>query len=632
MLQFMRQRASSWMIKVILSVIVLAFVFMGVGNFRDKQTTVAAKVNGEEVSATAFQNRYYELLERVRRQFGDNLDDDMLERLNLKKQAMDQVVNERIVAQQAADYGLRVTDQELAQSISAISAFQKDGRFDRTLYNRVLQHNRMMPETFERRQRQQLLIDKMHAIITDGVKVAEDEARRWYNWQNTRLKINFVFFNPDSYQEVEPSEEAVEKFFEEHQQDYQSPARVKITYLAFAPEQYTDQAAVSDNEIEEYYQDNQDNYASEKTVEARHILIKAADDAPAELVEQKREEALEIYNRIKDGQDFAAAAREYSEGPSASDGGRLGAFKKDEMVAPFAEKAFSMEAGQVSKPVRTRFGWHLIKVDKVNSAEVKPLADVKDEIRERLARTKARDLAYEAALEAFDRALDENSVPEAARSLDLSAETTPLLSRRDRIKNIPDSDQLLREAFELSTGDISDVVEIDGGYYLFQVEERRESREPELETVRSRVESDLIETMRDEKAAAAAADLLAEVQNSNRQSLAEAADKADLTAQTTDYFKRGESVPEIGQVSSLSATAFQLTKDNPVADEVLAGKDGYYVISLADRQFPDEEEFAENRDKTVDSLRRQKKNQAFEQWLEAVKSRSDISIEERFLD
>ncbi|MFO8049106.1 MAG: SurA N-terminal domain-containing protein [Desulfosudaceae bacterium] len=632
MLQFMRQRASSWMIKVVLSVIVLAFVFMGVGNFGDKETTVAAKVNGEVVSATAFQNRYYDLLERVRRQFGDNLDDDMLERLNLKKQAMDQVVNEKIVAQQAAEYGLRVTDQELAQSISAISAFQKDGRFDRTLYNRVLQHNRMMPETFERRQRQQLLIDKMHAIITDGVKVAEDEARRWYNWQNTRLKINFVFFNPESYQDVAPSEEAVVEFFEEHQQDYQSPARVKIAYLVFAPEQYTDQATVSDYEIEEYYQDNQDNYGSEKTVEASHILIQVAGDAPEELVEQKRQEALEIYNRIRGGQDFAAAAREYSEGPSASEGGRLGAFKKDEMVTPFAEKAFSMEAGQVSQPVRTRFGWHLIRVEKVNPAEVKSLADVKDEIRERLARTKARDLAYEAALDAFDRALDENSLPEAARSLDLTAETTPLLSRREQIKNIPDSDQLLREAFELSAGDISDVVEIDGDYYLFQVEERRESRVPELETVRARVESDLIETMRDEKAAAAAADLLAEAQSSNRQSLAEAADKAGLTVQTTDYFKRGERVPEIGQVPSLSATAFQLTGDNPVADEVLAGQDGYYVISLADRQFPDEEEFVENRDQTVASLRRQKKNQAFEQWLNAVKAQSDIFIEERFLD
>jgi len=631
MLQFMRQRASSWMIKVILSIIVLAFVFMGVGNFRDREATVAARVNGEVVAAAAFQNRYYQLLERVRQQFGNNLSDDMLDMLNLKEQAMEQLIGEKLIIQQAHEYGLRVTDAELARSIREISAFQRNGRFDQSLYNRVLQQNRLMPEAFEQRQRRQLLVDKMHAIITGSVKMSAEEARRWYDWQNTRIKINYVLFPPDQYAGTSPAAEDLAAHYREHQEDYQSPARVKISYLAFTPAQYTDQVTVSDDEIQAYYQENRQEYAREKTVQARHILIRVAAEASEDQVAAKREQAAEVYGKIKAGLDFAAAARQYSEGPSAADGGQLGAFKKEDMVAPFAEKAFSMEAGQVSQPVRTRFGWHLIKVEKVNPAADTPLAEVKEEIRQNIARDRARDLAYEAAVSAFDIALEENSLKAAASFEDREAVTTPFFSSQEKIAGIPGSGRLVQEAFTLSVGDISDVLEIEGDWYLFQVAERQAPQVPPLEEIRARVAVDFQQQMQEEKAAAAAEAFLSDLQN-KAQTMAQAADQAGLTMNTTDFFGRGESIPSIGRVPSLAESAFALTPEEPVADSVLAGKGGYYVIALADRRLPDAAEFAENRDQAEQGLLQRKKDRAFSQWLDVMRGRSEIMVEERFLE
>ncbi len=636
MLQFMRKRASSWMIKAILSIIVLAFVFMGVGNFGNRKNRVAAEVNGEAISAAQFQERYYELKERFRQQFGDQLDNELLERLNLKEQAMEQLITEELLVQKAVDYGLRVTDAELSRYIQNIVAFQQNGRFDPGRYNQVLRRSRLTPESFEQRQRRQLLVNKFRSLITGSVKVAEDEAWRWYKWQNKEVNIHAAVFDPQNFQEVQPSHEAVAAYFNNHKDKYRTPEKKKIAYILFEPENYTSRVDIDEYEIKQYYQDNKTHYETEKTVAARHILIKAGREAPQSLVEKKRKKALEIYEMLKDGQkDFAAIAKKYSEGPSASEGGRLGEFKKEEMVAPFAEKAFAMQAGEISQPVRTRYGWHLIKVEKINEASIKPLSEVRDEIKEKLTLTKARDLAYEKALEAFDEAIDADSVNQAAQSLDLPLETTSFFPKENRITDVPDGKKLARQAFDLMKGQISDVIELGDGYCLFQVTDRKKSEIPALEAVKKRVVADVKTKLQKESAKKKAEDFLSGLK---QKELSPAWDnetsgesrKSELV--TTGFFNRREGVPEIGHVPAIMEAAFNLSPDNPVHDSVVAADNKFYVISLAARKFPDKTDFDKEKQKTIKSLQQKKENQVFSQWLGAMKSRNEITRENRFLE
>ena len=630
MLQFMRQRASSWMIKAILSIIVLAFIFMGVGNFGDREEVPAAVVNGEAISATQFQDRYFLLLDNARRQLGNQLNDEILKMMDLKGQAMEQLISETLLLQKADELGFKISDRELSDHIRRLPFFHQDGQFNKALYNNVLQRNRLTPEMFEQLQRRELLTQKVRGLIEDGVKVSDDEIRRWYDWQNAEVKIKATVFNPDDFVQVTASDEALAQYFEENREQYTTQEKTQITYIVFDPDDFVSEVAVTDDEIRQYYDDNRETYSTEKTVEASHILLRVAADAPETTVAARQAEAVKIYDLINAGRDFADCAREYSEDTaSAAKGGALGPFKKQELVAPFAEQAFAMKAGEISRPVRTQFGWHIIRVDKVNEASEKSLAEVRADIEKLLARRQARNLAYDAALEAFDTAVDKSDLDQTAAALGLKSRTTPFFSRTDKLDGVVDGAALIQQSFDLPEGEISDVVEAGGRYYLFRVDKRQAPEVPELKAVKERVTADLTAQLRKEAAREAAEDLLATIRQGTAFDEAAAAAKAAVI--TTDFFERGANVPELDNEPLLTREAFQLGGDNRLADKVLEGKKGYYVIYLEDRRLPVTDTFADEKGEIEKQLLRIKKEEAVTAWISALKTDSEITRDERFL-
>jgi len=629
MLQFMRNRASSWMIKGILLIIVLAFIFMGVGNFRDRNDVAAATVNGKKISLNEFQDRYYYLMDDVRRQFGNNLNDDILGMLKLKEQAMEQLISETLLLQKSVELGFQVSDQELSDTIRQMSYFQQDGRFNHELYGRILERNRMTPEMFEQKQRQDMLTQKVRQLIIDSVKVSEDEARRWYDWQNTEIKIKAAVFKPEKFVQATPSEEALEQYFDENKEKYKAGEKTRITYMPFNPDNYTESVTVEADEIQQYYDDKQDTYRTEKTIDVSHILIKVDEDAPEATVSAKQAEIMEVYEKVTSGQDFADCAREYSEDTSSSEGGVLGVFKKEELVPAFAEKAFSMEVGEISEPVLTQFGWHIIKLDKINAASVTELAEVKQDIRKALAIGGAREMAYDAALSAFDAAINSNSIKQAAEQLGVEAQTTPLFLRTDKLEGLSGSSELVQQAFNLLEGDLSDVVEVGGVYYLFQVDQRQAPQVPELEVVSEQVKEDLTLQMREEKARTEAEAFLKALLEGATFDTAAKRKRGGVI--TSDYFKRQDSVPAIGNEPEISQKAFLLSSDNRIAAEVIKGVEGYYVVRLEDRRQPAEDAFAGEKVQTTMQLMQLKKEDAFSAWLSAMKAESEITRDERFL-
>ena len=632
MLQFMRQRASSWIIKGILSIIVLAFIFMGVGNFRNQNNVTAATVNGDEISVTEFNDRYYVLLDSARQQFGNQLNDEILKMLNLKEQALDQLIMETLMLQKAVSLGFQVSDQELSDTIRGMSVFQRNGSFSPDLYNSILKRNRLTPESFEQLQKKEMLLQKVKQLIDDSVKVSEDEARTWYDWQQAEVKIKAALFKPGDFSQITPSEDALKEYFEEHKEEYRTSEKTQITYIRFNPEEFTSQVTVSDDEMLQYYNDHRDDFRTDKTVEVSHILIKVAANAPEATVSAKEAEAMKIFDMVTSGeQDFAAVAKQYSEDAgSAFKGGSLGKFKKDELVAPFAEKAFSMEQNEISRPVRTSFGWHIIKVDKINEASVTPLPVAKVEIQKTLALEKARELAYEEALNVFDAAIDKGSVEQAAEQFKRDAETTPLFSRTDSLEGVPASGDLISQTFDLLEDEISDVVEAGGSYYLFQVVQRVAPEVPDLAAVRDAVLEDLSTQMRDTAAKEAAEAFLAAVEDGK--SMEAAAENTPAEIITSDYFKRQAPIPEIGNEAELSREAFLLTPEKPLADNVITGSKGYYVIYLEDRRLPEQASFAAEKDKVMTQLLQVKKQDVFSEWLSAMKAESEIKRNERILN
>ena len=175
MLRLMRQQAGSWLIKILLGAIVIVFIFWGVGSFRAQRGGRVALVNGDQITLDEYREAYNNLLEQLRERFGNNLNEDMIKMLQVRKQALNQLVDNKLLVQEAKRLKFRVSDKELAEAIMKIGAFQRAGVFDSRLYSNVLDRLRMTPEEFEIAQREAVLIERLRTIITGGVKVADQE-------------------------------------------------------------------------------------------------------------------------------------------------------------------------------------------------------------------------------------------------------------------------------------------------------------------------------------------------------------------------------------------------------------------------------------------------------------------------
>jgi len=625
----MRKQAGSWLIKILLGAIVIVFVFWGVGSFRAQRGGRVALVNGDQITLDEYREAYNNLIEQLRRRFGNNLDDDMIKQLQVKRQALNQLIDNKLLVQEAKKLKFRVSEKELADAISNITAFQRDGTFDSRLYRGVLDRLRMTPEAFEEAQKNAMLIDKLRTLITSSAKISDQETLDWYNWINASVNIDFVLFDPGRYKDIHPSDEEIKTFFENHKESYKTDAMVKVRYLKFDPAAYQSKVELSDEEVREYYDDNPEMFKQPKTVEARHILIKVDQDADPETVNKTKERALKIMKLAREGKDFAELAKKYSEGPTRDKGGYLGTFKKEAMVKPFADVAFSLKAGEISEPVRTRFGWHIIKVEKVNEASVTSFDDAEKDIQKKLTEDMAKSLAYDDAETVSDNVFQGEDLIKAAKERKMKIITTDFFSRKGPIKGINNPTEFASVAFNLTDKEISNVQEFENGYYILQLVDKIQPQIPAFDKVKEKVKLELIKEKQDEKAKADSEILLAALKSGK--TMYTESKKFNLTPETTGFFKRNGSIPKIGFEREIAEVAFQLTDKKPFPENVIKGSKGYYVLQFKDRKISDPENFAKEKDDIKNRLLAQKKSSIFDALLVQIKSKSDITIKEGFL-
>ncbi len=628
MLDLMRKHAGSWMIKVILFVIVIVFIFWGVGSVKSRRANRVAEVNGEVITVSEYRDVYENLKDQYRRVYGSNLTEELLKMLNLKQQALWRLIDRKIMLQQAGKMGLQVTDAELAASIQSIKAFQTDGVFDPGRYQRVLARVRMTPEAFEVEQRQNLLIARLQNILLAGVTVSDGELRSYYDWLEAEVDIQYVLFSPEDQEVPEPSAADLKQYFEAHKEKYKTPPKVKVRYIRIDPRELKDKVDVSQEEIQIYYEDHLNSFKQEKTVEARHILIKVAPDADPATVAAKKAKAEEIYRKAVKGEDFAELAKRYSEDPSAKNGGYLGVLRKDSVVEPFAAKLFSMQAGQISEPVRTRFGWHVIKVEKVNPARTLSLDEVKEKIKDKLLLDKARSMAYDRLEAVYEMTFDGGNLEKIGGQENLPVAETDYFSTRGPKGKIEEPAKFAQAAFALEPGEVSDILELGGVFYLLEVVDKVPPRIPEQAAVAERLKKDFIAARQDDKARREAGAFL-EAARAEKDFGAFCA-RREVAVNQSGFFKRSGTIPGLGYEPEIIKAAFELSPSRPLAEKPLKGRKGYYVICLKERRSPTDEQFAKDRKQVRERLLAQKKNRVFDQWLRAVKKNSEIVVEDAY--
>ena len=343
-----------------------------------------------------------------------------------------------------------------------------------------------------------------------------------------------------------------------------------------------------------------------------------------------KEKADAVYRKAMNGEDFAELARTHSEGPTRKAGGKLGAFTRGQMVKPFEEKAFAMKAGEISAPVRTRFGWHIIRVDKHTPAGEMPLAQATERIRKKLIEDRAQTAAYDAADTFYEATFEDDDLAEVGRARDEKVFQTDLFTQTAGPKGVGDRREFAATAFSLNPGEISDIQELADGFYLIQVNEKRPATVPDFEAVADRVREDWLRGQRKELAKAKADQLQAMLAKGER-SLEEIADAEGLSVKTSDFFSRGGAIPGLGSDPALSAAAFGLTKESPLAEKAVQGQKGYFLIRLKERRPPADDAFEKVREQISRQLRAQKQNRVYAELVSHLRQDAEIEITPGFL-
>ena len=626
MLSLMRKHAGSWMIKFILGAVILAFIPFGYGLYRDEREGEVASVDGEPISYADYSQIYNNMIEQMRQSFGTALDDEMIKSLGLKDRALNQLIESKLMLGEARRLQFRVSETEVADAIGKIEVFQTGGVFDSRRYEYILDQNRITKEQFETQHKESLLINKVRSFIVNNLTVSEAEAMEWYRWQNVSVDLEFVLFNPVNYKNTAAKDIEIETYYEKNKSSYKNQAEVKARYVFFDPAPHKSAIAVKDDELQDYYDAHKEEFYTPKTVDARHILVKAGQNADAEAVEKAKTRALDILKKAREDNDFAELAKQYSEGPTKVKGGYLGAFKYEDMVQPFSDKAFSMKAGEISDLVRTQFGWHIIKVEKVNEASTVSFDSAKQKIQKKIIAEKAQSIAYDAAEAVYEESFEGDDLINSASMRNLQVQTTDFFTRQSPIKGIKNPSKFASAAFNLELMEISEIQELDGGYYILQVIEKTPEKIAGLNEVRDKVKTDLINEKKEETAREDAKTFLKALETGA--SITAESAKYNLKPETTGFFTRNGTIPKIGYERAVTEVAFKLSKEKSFPEIPVKGQKGYYVIRFKSRKSPSEDGFEKDKENIKQNLLQQKTFQTMNAWLAQLRNNSDINIQE----
>ncbi len=387
MLDILRANKGSLLAWVFLGAIIIVFVIsFGPGSFArggggcaGTGTSYAARVNGRSIPAADYERQYGQMVRMFQQQTGQPLSRELAQQLGLRTAALNQLVDRQLVIDEAARRGIVITDQELAKAIMDMPAFRGDGgQFSKDVYQRTAAAYYGSTGRFESALRDDLVYQRMMAALRETVKVSDAEVRQAWLADADKVGLEFVRFPLAAAQaEARPTDAEAKAF-----------------------------ADAEPKRIEAYYRENAARYDQKAKVKARHILVRVAPNAPADQEPAARKKIDGLAARVKKGEPFAQVAKEASDDKNtAPRGGELGYVAEGLVEKPFAEAAFALKPGEVSQPVRTSAGWHLIRAEEVVPARKVSLDDARLEIaRTLLAQDRARKLADERARAALAQA------------------------------------------------------------------------------------------------------------------------------------------------------------------------------------------------------------------------------------
>lgn len=468
MLRDIKEQSSGLGFKIIMGLIIISFVFWGVGNsLISSGNDSAATVNGEKISITDFNQANQSQKNRMKSQFGDNLGAEYFDTENFKRGVLNQIVNSKLLKQEAEKFDYDVSPITIKNYIESSPGLQIEGVFSKEAYANYLRQSNKSAELLQRDIKQDLIGTAIPKMVTQSVFSLKSEVENQFKLTKQKRSFNYLeLASKDYHDKVTVTDEEISNHYTEFGSEYMTTEQVSVNYIELSTADLLADIDVTDEEIMTFYEAKKDTLMTAEKRKAQHILLPVSDNA-----EDVKVEIEKIAARIANGEDFGDVAKEVSQDPgSAKDGGDLGWVSKGDMVEAFDAKLFSMSAGEISEPVLSSFGYHIIQLSEVKSPEVPTLESIKEDLVAELKADKAEELFLNKADELSTFIVDSDNVLElASEDSGLVIKTTELFARGRGVgiaANQNFSTSAFADAIKLD-GETSDMIDLGENHIAY---------------------------------------------------------------------------------------------------------------------------------------------------------------------
>jgi peptidyl-prolyl cis-trans isomerase D len=510
MLQSIHDKLKGWLAGVVLGIIGLVFVFWGI-NWTMTAPNYAAKVNGTEVSVNDVKQSYQQQLAQAERQSNGSLNE--AQRSDIKKRVLDEYVNSEALVTHADALGYRVSDAEVLEAQCRMPAFQVDGKCDYAHAVALLRSQGRSPLEIEAYFKRDVKLQQLDTALNLSSFATPTEVKQIRALTKQQREVAWFTYSAEKFAgQATPDDAALKSYYEAHKFEYMTPETVDLRYVEISLSQLASKVSVDDAQLKAYYEEQKtktpERFSQPEQRRVSHILLPVANPGDDASVKAKAEG---ILKRAQAGEDFAKLAKEFSQDPgSAAQGGDLGWSERKVWVAPFADAAYSMKVDEIGGPVKTQFGYHILKLVGIQPATVKTFEQSKADLETEYRRNEAEKLFNNAQDELADAALQNaTDIDVVARKAGLTVAEVPVFSRIDGGGALGKVPAVIEAAFsqDVLDGRLSPIVEVEKGRgVVLRATDHKLPQQKPLDEVRDLVVSAWKKQRGVELAAAAAAD------------------------------------------------------------------------------------------------------------------------------
>jgi len=472
MFDFLRKGATSFLAKIFLAVIIIVFVFWGVGIFTSGRKDIIAKVNGAPITLKEFQEYYNFQLFKLKQTFGDLTSED-LKKLNLKQQVLSDLIRIKLLEKEAENLGINITPEEINYAIAQIPFFQENGVFSPQKYQFILRRLGISSNFFKFLVKADLIYQRLKLIVTAPIIVSDDEVKDYINYNKQKL-ILWEGWLPLNYCEskISYTEKDLENYYLAHRDVYKEPEKVKLYYL-FVPYKDKEKVKVSEEEIKKFYLENLNRFKQPFRVKLRSIFIQGTD-------EEAFKKAEKIRSKLKSISDF-----------NKYDSKKGQWFEETALPQNIRNLIKQAKKGKIIGPLKVSSGYLILGVEEVQPERVLTLKEVKKEIVNFLKNEKIRNQAKEKADRIYTEVIKENGLKFWAKKHKIKLKETAWLTQKELTEKVQDY-KLAKEILKGNKGEYFAPIETSKGILIVEIADKKPARVLPFKEVKEKVKKDYL--------------------------------------------------------------------------------------------------------------------------------------------